>query len=208
MDALSGMDEWDLDSLDRFSGDDEAEEDEEDEEDEDMMQEVCGPAAPPPSCLGRYVRQAIGQMFSSRYEVARNTLPCGPAFLPHILHVYKQDHPDKFCKELRISPSTFDRLVAWLADDPTFTNNSENGQMPVETQVAIALWRFGQYGNGTSLQQAANWAGCGKGTVDLVMRRVMTAVLHSSFLEEYICLPTEEEKEKAKEWVESHLCKA
>ncbi|PIL29413.1 hypothetical protein GSI_09465 [Ganoderma sinense ZZ0214-1] len=80
--------------------------------------------------------------------------------------------------------------------------------MPVETQVAIALWRFGRYGNGASLQQVANWAGCGKGMVDLVTRRVMTAVLHLSFLDEYIRLPTKEEKEKAKEWVESHSCKA
>ncbi|PIL29432.1 hypothetical protein GSI_08374 [Ganoderma sinense ZZ0214-1] len=218
--SLDGMEEWDFDLLDDFSGedgDDEAEEDDdedelededEDEEGDTMVQEVRGPAAPPPSRLGRHVQQAIGQMYSSHYEAARNTLPRGPAFLSHVLHVYKQDRPDKFREELRVSPSTFDRLVSRLAEDPVFSNNSENPQMPVETQVAIALWRFGRYGNSASLQHAANWAGCGKGTVDLVTRRVMTAVLRSSFLEEYICLPTEEEKAKAKEWVESHSCKA
>ena len=44
--------------------------------------------------------------------------------------------------------------------------------------------------------------------MDLVTRRVMTAVLRPSFLEEYVRLPTEEEKEKAKEWVKAHSCKA
>ncbi|TBU27891.1 hypothetical protein BD311DRAFT_633920, partial [Dichomitus squalens] len=131
-----------------------------------------------------------------------------PAFLPHVLHVLKHERPDKFHEELRVSPSTFDRLVLRLADDPIFSNNSENAQMSVETQLAIALWRFGRYGNAAGLQQVANWAGCGKGTVDLVTRRVMTAVLRPAFIEESIRLPTSEEKEKAKQWVEAHSCKA
>ena len=62
--------------------------------------------------------------------------------------------------------------------------------MPVENQVAITLWQFRRFGNGATLQQVANWAGCGKGTVDLVTRCVMTAVLCPTFLNEFIRLPT------------------
>jgi hypothetical protein len=36
----------------------------------------------------------------------------------------------------------------------------------------------------------------------------MTAVLHRPFMEEAVRLPTAEEKEEAKMWVESHSCKA
>lgn len=220
-DMLDGWDS-DLDSSGGFSGED-ADDEGEDEEDEEEggegegedegeggigVSEVCSSAAPPPSRLGRLVRKAIEQMHSSRYEVPRDPLPRGPAYLPHVLHVYKHEQPDKFREELRVTPFTFDRLVARLADDPIFTNNSEKAQMPVENQVAIALWRFGRFGNGATLQQVANWAGCGKGTADLVTRRIMTAVLRPSFLNEFIRLPTPEEKEDAKCWVEAHSCKA
>ncbi|TBU54356.1 hypothetical protein BD310DRAFT_828267, partial [Dichomitus squalens] len=131
-----------------------------------------------------------------------------PSFLPHVLHVYKHERPDLFRGHLRVNPATFDRLVARLQGDAVFSNDSENAQISVEEQVAITLYRFGHFGNAAGLQKVAEWAGYGKGTVDLVTRRVMTAVLRPDFLAEAICLPTQEEKEKAKAWVEKHSCKA
>ncbi|KAI0747757.1 hypothetical protein C8Q80DRAFT_1120419 [Daedaleopsis nitida] len=80
--------------------------------------------------------------------------------------------------------------------------------MPVDEQIAITLYRFGHYRNTAGLQQVANWASCGKGTGDLVTCRVITAILCRNFLDEMIRYPTPEEKEKAKEWVETHSCKA
>jgi len=74
--------------------------------------------------------------------------------------------------------------------------------MPVDYQLAIALYRFGYYGNAASIQRIADWAGVGKGTVLVATRRVMTAVLRSSFKDEAIRMPTPEEKEEAKQWVE------
>jgi hypothetical protein len=63
-----------------------------------------------------------------------------------------------------------------ISDDPIFFNNSNNPQMPVEDQLAIALYRFGHEGNAASLQSVANWAGVGKGTITLCTRCVMVAV--------------------------------
>lgn len=40
-----------------------------------------------------------------------------------------------------------------------------------------------------------------------MMRQVMTALLRPEFMAKAVCMPTEEEKEKAKAWVEAHSCK-
>ncbi|KAH9923418.1 uncharacterized protein BXZ73DRAFT_51022 [Epithele typhae] len=147
-------------------------------------------------------------MYAKRYEAPRSTLPRGPGYLPHVLHVFKHQRPDKFRELLRINPSTFDRLVACIEKDSVFSNNSRNPQMPVEQQVAITLYRFGHYGNAAGLQAVANWSGCAKGTVDIVTRRVMTAILRPEFRLSAIRYPTPQEKEEAKAWVEKHSCHA
>ncbi|KAF8191116.1 hypothetical protein K438DRAFT_1675946, partial [Mycena galopus ATCC 62051] len=150
----------------------------------------------------------LEEMYAHRYEMLCDTFPRGPAFLRHVLGPMKNLRPDLFRQELRLSPLTFDKLVNKLTDDAVFSNNSDNGQMPVEDQVAIALFRFGHSGNAASLQKVANWAGVGKGTITLVTRRVMTAVLRPEFMAEAVHMPTVSEKEKAKAWIEAHSCKA
>ncbi|KAJ6538040.1 hypothetical protein B0H19DRAFT_1270411 [Mycena capillaripes] len=155
----------------------------------------------------RWVRQSVEEMHAQRYEMPRNAFPHGPAFMPHVLTELKNTRPDLFREELRVSPSTFDQLVGTLSDDPVFTNDSRNGQMPIEKQLAIVLFRFGHSGNAAGLQKVANWAGVGKGTVTLVTRRVLTAILHHDFMADAVRMPTPAEKEKAKDWVESHSCK-
>ncbi|KAF7372536.1 DDE Tnp4 domain-containing protein [Mycena venus] len=156
----------------------------------------------------RWVRQNLEEMYAHRYEMPRDTFPRGPAFLRHVLGVLKDTRADLFRQELRVSPLTFDKLVNKLADHPVFANNSTNGQMPVEDQVAIVLYRFGHSGNAAGLQKVANWAGVGKGTITVVTRRVMTAILDPGFMTEAVRMPTPAEKEKAKAWVEAHSCKA
>ncbi|KAJ7154918.1 hypothetical protein C8R43DRAFT_884922 [Mycena crocata] len=137
----------------------------------------------------------------------RDTFPRGPAYLRHVLGTMKNTRADLFCQELRVSPFTFDRLVHRIANDPVFTNDARNGQMPVEDQLAIALYRFGHSGNAAGLQPVANWAGVGKGTVTLVTRRVMTAILRPDFMSEYVRMPNAAEKENTKAWVQAHSCK-
>jgi hypothetical protein len=44
-----------------------------------------------------------------------------------------------------------------MKDDPVFHNNSNNPQMSVAEQVAIALYHFGHYENATSQMKVALW---------------------------------------------------
>ncbi|KAJ7300947.1 hypothetical protein DFH08DRAFT_724820 [Mycena albidolilacea] len=147
-------------------------------------------------------------MYEHRYEQPRDTLPRSPSYLHHVLTALKNGRADHFRQNLRVSPLTFDALVAALQDDPVFFNNSNHPQLPVEQQVAVALYRFGHDGNAASIQAVANWAGMGKGTVHLITRRVMTAVLRPGFMQNAVRMPTTPEKDRAKEWVQAHSCKA
>lgn len=103
---------------------------------------------------------------------------------------------------------TFDLLVEAIQDDPVFTNESRNPQMPVEQQLAIALYRFGRNGNGVILQDVSWWAGVAKGSVCNVTKRVLRAVTQTEFIQSVVKLPKEEEKEAEKRWVEQKSCRA
>jgi hypothetical protein len=158
--------------------------------------------------LRRWVLNQIVSMYATRYELPRDGLPRGPSYLHHVLTRLKTEREDHFREALRINPTTFDALISAIEDDPIFTNNSNNSQMPIEEQLAITLYRFGHDGNASGLQAVANWAGVGKGTVGLVTQRVMTAILRPEFMKDAVCWPTDEEKEAAKIWVEQHSCHA
>ncbi|KAI0702778.1 hypothetical protein C8Q76DRAFT_632870 [Earliella scabrosa] len=159
--------------------------------------------------MARHVRAYVDKLYEDRYQVPRSRIPRPEQpFMHHVLHIYKLERPDLFRRELRVSPWTFDKLVAAISSDPIFSNDSPNSQFPVEQQLAIALWRFGHYGNAAGLQKVANWAGVGKGYVLLATRRVIVALTRPDFVSQTIRMPTEEEKEAAKAWVEAHSCKA
>lgn len=176
---------------------------------EDWMEDLDEPQPDFMAKLSRIVRNEYEQMYASRYQVPRRPFPRPPPDLPHLLNVIKVQRPDHFRKSLRVSPSTFDRLIERLQDDPVFSSgNSPNKQTPVEYQLAVTLYRFGHFGNAASIDDIAKWSGLGKGTIFLVTHRVMTAVLRKDFMEEATGLPTEEEKEEAKRWIEKHSCEA
>ena len=155
--------------------------------------------------LGK-IHHEIQELYASRYQASRTAFRKPPADLPHVLTVYKTERPDHFRKQLRVFPSAFDRIVQKITDDPIFSNNSQNDQMPVEHQLAILLYRFGHFGNAASLDDVAKWAGYAKGTIILATRRVMTAILRPAFMDEAVSYPTAEEKEDAKVWIEKHSC--
>ncbi|KZT25916.1 hypothetical protein NEOLEDRAFT_1156052 [Neolentinus lepideus HHB14362 ss-1] len=180
-----------------MEGDDEVSDESDDDE------QGAQPHPMPPSHLGRYVQHAIDAMYEKCYEQPRDKLPWAAGFLSHVLDVLKTAQPEKFHENLCVSPHTFNKIVAALEKDPVFQNNSDNKQMPVEQQVAITLYRFGNDGNSASLQQVANWSGVAKGTVGLVTQHVMTAILHPDFMGEAVHYPTPEEKEAAKRWHDS-----
>jgi hypothetical protein len=78
--------------------------------------------------------------------------------------------------------------------------------MPVAHQLAIALYRFGHYGNAVSTVKVALWAGYGYGTVQLATKCVMAALCSERFCRSTIRWSSEEAKEAAKAWVEDHSC--
>ncbi|KAG2359275.1 hypothetical protein BDR07DRAFT_1244687, partial [Suillus spraguei] len=63
----------------------------------------------------------------------------------------------KFRESLRVSPYTFGQIFTKLASDSVFTNNnSQNQQIPLADQLAVALYRFGHGGHGASMQTVTN----------------------------------------------------
>ncbi|KIK71838.1 hypothetical protein PAXRUDRAFT_181755 [Paxillus rubicundulus Ve08.2h10] len=81
-------------------------------------------------------------------------------------------------------------------------------QMAVDAQLAIALYRFGHYGNAISTTMVTLWAGVGYGTIQLVTNCIMTAVCRVGFHQAALYWPNGEEKEEAKQWVEENSCPA
>lgn len=106
-----------------------------------------------------------------------------------------------------MDPSTFDQLVLKLETDDVFHNDSSNGesQISVDQQLLTTLIRMGTYGNGASLSKIAAFFGIGKGTVDLIIRRVITAITNSNLRSLYVRWPASQEKETAKDWVEDQV---
>ncbi|EKM58902.1 uncharacterized protein PHACADRAFT_63878, partial [Phanerochaete carnosa HHB-10118-sp] len=182
-----------------------------DEADDELSDSDSTKEAPPMAhsiTVKRIVRKAISAAYSTRYQAPRNRDMRGPPYVPHVLKVLKHRRPDKFRRYLRVSPYTFDRLVETIGNDLIFTNKSQNCQLPIDLQLAITLHRFGHDGNGVSVQGVAGWGGIAVGTVLLVTRRVMTALLRPAFMQDAVSLPSQEEKEQAKAWVEKHSCRA
>jgi hypothetical protein len=120
------------------------------------------------------------------------------------LNDFRLDHPDRFRKKLRVSPAVFDRLVDLIEGHHVFQNNSHVPQYPVPVQLAILLVRLGHYGNASSPEDVAQWAGVCVGTVINATNRCLVAFL--SLHDEAIMMPPEEEKERAKAYVESMTC--
>ncbi len=182
-----------------FNGDDEAEEDDESDgedwfqDDEEISRRRTG--------FARLVAGEYRRLYSKRYlKPHHRQRERGPARLPFVLTHVKTHNPETFRSILRVSPSTFDALIARLSDDPVFFNNSQNDQIPVEQQITVVLYRFGHYGNAAGLARVAEWSGFGKGTVLLITRRVLTAILRADFLQTAVRFPTDVEKEAAKQW--------
>jgi hypothetical protein len=121
-----------------------------------------------------------------------------------VLAQFKANNLKWFCQNLHFSPRTFDALLTMIKNHPVFSNNSHSPQIPVCDQLAITLFRLGHDGNAASVSAVVQWAGVSSGAVVKCTRRVMVAflVLHDVAVH----WPTDEEKERAKEWVESVSC--
>ncbi|KAK9427086.1 hypothetical protein V1505DRAFT_359141 [Lipomyces doorenjongii] len=92
---------------------------------------------------------------------------------------YKNHNPQLFRNKLRVTPATFDKLVNALQNADVFLqlDTTRHGCLSVEKHVAIALYRFGHYGNGASIEEVAAWAGVSSGTVENATNRVLNVIL-------------------------------
>ncbi|KAG2062625.1 hypothetical protein BDR04DRAFT_1040075, partial [Suillus decipiens] len=68
---------------------------------------------------------------------------------------------------LHVSSEIFQVILNLIEDHPVFYNNSNNAQVPVQIQLAVTLYRMGQYGNGASIEDIAHFAGISEGAVVL-----------------------------------------
>ncbi|KIN95630.1 hypothetical protein M404DRAFT_165310 [Pisolithus tinctorius Marx 270] len=79
---------------------------------------------------------------------------------------YAQNEADHqhFINMLHIPPTVLDVLLDIIHEHPVFYNNSNNGQTPVQKQLAVTLYHMGHYGNGASLEDIAWVAGISEGS--------------------------------------------
>ncbi|KAI5811938.1 hypothetical protein BZA77DRAFT_221680, partial [Pyronema omphalodes] len=115
------------------------------------------------------------------------------------------DH-DTFKRNLRVTPRIFDQPLMTLQNHPALSSNGTTTQLPIDHQLATALFRIWYHGSVTSNEGIAQWAGVSSGTVKKATRRVISAVL--SLHDGVIKWPTEEGKEEASDWVQGVSCTA
>ncbi|KAF7318621.1 DDE Tnp4 domain-containing protein [Mycena chlorophos] len=123
-----------------------------------------------------------------------------------VLEKYKSNNVPRFRRNLRVTPTTFDALLARIQDHAIFIGGEGSAsQTSVEHQLAIALFRLGHFGNAASVESVAQWAGnCGGHSCE----RDSTRHDCRSWL--FTTRPsvgqTRAQREEAKQWVEETTC--
>ncbi|KAK0460317.1 hypothetical protein IW261DRAFT_1429065 [Armillaria novae-zelandiae] len=91
--------------------------------------------------------------------------------------------------------------LAW--EHAIFQTHSNQPQTPVQTQLAVTLYRMGHFGNGGSVPDIARIAGISEGSVEEFTNRCHIA-LHSHHAR-FIRPLTDAEKEREKQWIEDNI---
>ncbi|KAF8226851.1 hypothetical protein L208DRAFT_1299822 [Tricholoma matsutake] len=175
---------------------------------EDSSQKVCTLESLSGCPTVQVYLNILGELYSQRYLNAREEIVKDSTQLHLLLMEWKINCPEIFCSYLCINPSCFEDLVNIVQDDPIFSNNSNNPQMPVQVQVAITLYCFGHYGNAASTMKVGLWAGVGVGTVPLVTKWVIKALCSECFRSLALQWSSDQAKATVKAWVEEASCPA
>ena len=131
--------------------------------------------------VGDIMLCALGSLYYQRYLADHQPINKSGENLHLLLTDWKYTQPEIFCAHVHTTPKCFDLLLAALHTDPVFQNNSNLPQMPLDKQLAIALYCFGHYGNAISTSMVGLWTGIGFGTVHLVTNQVLMAICHEEF---------------------------
>jgi hypothetical protein len=140
----------------------------------------------------------------STVRVLQRAPPVPKSSQLHLLDHWRVHSPERFRHKLRVEPQTFDSLVELIVNNPVFYNHSNCPQLPAHLQLCIFLFHAGHYGNASSPEDAAQWAGISVGGVEKCTDRVVVALL--SHHDDTIHFPEADEKEDAKDYVEEHTC--
>ena len=116
----------------------------------------------------------------------------------HLLDHWRINNPKRFRHKLCVEPLTFDALVGRIKDHPIFHNNSNNSQLLVYIQLYIFLFHARHYGNASSPEDTAQWAGVSVGGVEKCTDCVIVALL--SCHDEAIHFPDAAEKKSSKSY--------
>ena len=84
--------------------------------------------------------KSIEELYKDRCAEPRRDIPKTQENLCLLLDNYHKNFPDIFRSYTRVTPECFVDLVNSIKDHPVFHNNSNNPQMPVEEQAAVALY--------------------------------------------------------------------
>jgi hypothetical protein len=150
----------------------------------------------------RRYRELFNKILTTR--VLNPTPPIPKSSQLHLLDHWRIHNPERFRRRLRVEPQTFDSLVSRIKDHPIFHNYSNNSQLPVYIQLAIFLFRVGHYGNASSPEDTAQWAGVSVGGVEKCTDRIIVALL--SCHDDAIHIPDAAEKESSKSYVSNAVC--
>ncbi|KAF9585736.1 hypothetical protein BGW38_000998 [Lunasporangiospora selenospora] len=112
--------------------------------------------------------------FAPRYVAVRRT--------GHAYDSIRQRGSDaEFLEFMRISRSVFDSIVSSvLSQQHVFHNKSNNGQVPVDKQVAVTLWRMGHQGIEAGVGNVGTLFGLSEGTVMKSTQRCLAALAEIS----------------------------
>jgi hypothetical protein len=83
----------------------------------------------------------------------------------------------RYKAHFRVSKPSYEALLQLIETYPVLYNNSTCEQAPVGKQLHVALYYFGCDGSAGSWIQVGSRFGIGEGTVQLVVNRVLTAIL-------------------------------
>ncbi|KAF9431796.1 hypothetical protein BGZ76_011688 [Entomortierella beljakovae] len=140
------------------------------------------------------------KILASAYEITLNTcyLIRGRSYQPRddyfFLTKFVSYSDSHFRSVFKTTRETFAIITALIEHDPIFTNNSNLSQTHPGWQLAVALTRFGHYGNRISFEDVACDFGIAQGTVVLFTNRVVTALINLAH--EWITWPDEECREE------------
>ena len=104
---------------------------------------------------------------------------------------------------LHITPLVFSTILQLIENHPIFLNHLNNGQTPVEQQLAVTLYWMGHYGNAASVEDIAQIAGYSEGSVDNYTDQCFMAI--GNLRDLFVCQLTVVEKEVEKKWMDENL---